>query len=323
MKLSLTILVLSALFTHALPIDGRSSHKGGSSSLQSILNRADSSELYHYPTDLTQDITPVLVHSHNDYWRPVPFYTALSVGSVSVEADVFLVNRTLYIGHERTALTPTRTLDSLYIQPLLDVLRRQNPASAFVTSPERAHGVFDTAASQTFYLWVDVKTNGTETWPYVVQALQPLREVGYLTRLNSSGVIENGPVTVIGTGNTPLNQIQTLTQRDYFWDAPVATLGTSFSNITSNVSPIASTNFAAQFGMINGTAFNETQLARLRSQIAVASSKNIRVRYWETPSWPVSVRNTVWKTLVSEGVGLLNADDLGAAAGHYGENSDW
>lgn len=263
------------------------------------------------------------MHSHNDYWRPVPFYSALSVGSVSVEADVFLVNKTLYIGHERSALTSTRTLDSLYVQPLLNVLRRQNPASAFVTSPESAHGVFDTAASQTFYLWVDVKTNGTETWPYVVQALQPLRDAGYLTRLNSSGDIENGPVTVIGTGNTPLNQIQTLTQRDYFWDAPIATLGTSFSNITSKVSPIASTSFAAQFGTINGTAFNETQLARLRSQIAVARNKNIRVRYWETPSWPISVRNTVWKTLVSEGVGLLNADDLGAAAGLYGENSDW
>lgn len=263
------------------------------------------------------------MHSHNDYWRPVPFFSALSVGCVSAEADVWLVNKTLYIGHERSALTTTRTLNSLYIQPLLDVLRRQNPPSAFITSPERAHGAFDAAASQTFYLWVDVKTNGTEAWPYVVQALQPLRDAGYLTRLNSSGGIVDGPVTVIGTGSTPLNQIQNLAERDYFWDAPVATLNTSFSNITSTVSPIASTNFAAQFGRITGTAFNETQLARLRSQIAVANSKGIRVRYWNTPAWPISIRNTVWKTLVTEGIGLLNADDLEAAAGLYGQDSDW
>lgn len=263
------------------------------------------------------------MHSHNDYWRPVPFFSALSLGCISVEADVWLVNNTLYIGHERSALASARTFDSLYIQPLLEVLGRQNPRSAFVTSPQDPHGVFDAAATQTFYLWVDVKTNGLETWPYVVQALQPLRDAGYLTRLNSSGGIVDGPVTVIGTGSTPLSQVQNLTERDYFWDAPVATLGTSFSNITSKVSPIASTNFAAQFGNINGTGFNETQLTKLRSQIAIANSKGIMVRYWNTPAWPISVRNTVWKTLVDEGIGLLNADDLGAAAGLYEEDSDW
>ena len=254
------------------------------------------------------------MHSHNDYWRPVPFFSALSLGCVSVEADVWLVNKTLYVGHERSALTSARTLHSLYIQPLLDVLRRQNSQSAFVTPPQNTHGVFDVVESQTFYLWIDVKTDGTETWPYVVQALQPLRDAGYLTRLNSSGGIVDGPVTAIGTGSTPLSQIQNLTERDYFWDAPVATLGTSFSNITSKVSPIASTNFAQQFGTMHGGTFNETQLTKLRSQIAVATSKGIMVRYWNTPAWPISARNSVWETLVTEGIGLLNADDLRAAA---------
>ena len=347
MKLSLVVLVLSAALTHALPIEERSAHDAGSSSLQRILDEANTSGLYQYPTDLTKNIIAVRavysnpfphqilsdtlllqvpVHSHNDYWRPVPFYSALSHGCVSVEADVWLVNRTLYIGHERTALTPSRTLDSLYIQPLLSVLRRQNPVSPFVTASQRPHGVYDAAESQTFYLWIDIKTPGPETWPYVVQALQPLRAAGYLTRLNSSGAVVNGPVTVIGTGNTPLSQIQNrnLTERDYFYDAPLATLNTTFSNITATVSPIASTNFGAQFGTINGTSsFNETQLAKLRGQIAVANSKGMRVRYWNTPAWPIGVRNTVWKTLVAEGTGLLNADDLGAAAGLYGEDSVW
>jgi hypothetical protein len=38
------------------------------------------------------------IHSHNDYWRDVPFYSALSVGAFSVEADVWLLNDTLYVG---------------------------------------------------------------------------------------------------------------------------------------------------------------------------------------------------------------------------------
>jgi hypothetical protein len=58
----------------------------------------------------------------------------------------------------------------------------------------------------------------------------------------------SGAVTVIGTGNTPLNLVQPVTDRDYFWDAPIPTLNSTFSNITSLVSPIASADFAAVFG---------------------------------------------------------------------------
>ena len=36
-------------------------------------------------------------HSHNDYWRDLPFYSALRAGAVSVEADVWLINGTLYV----------------------------------------------------------------------------------------------------------------------------------------------------------------------------------------------------------------------------------
>lgn len=57
--------------------------------LQNILSMAANSSLTTYPTHLTQGIVPKFFHSHNDYWRPVPFYSALSVGGVSVEADVW------------------------------------------------------------------------------------------------------------------------------------------------------------------------------------------------------------------------------------------
>jgi hypothetical protein len=37
----------------------------------------------------------------------------------------------LQVGHEMAALTPDRTLDSLYIQPLLSIIEGQNPKSQF------------------------------------------------------------------------------------------------------------------------------------------------------------------------------------------------
>lgn len=284
-----------------------------SAPLQAVLSQIGSnSSLYNYPTHLTQGIIPKPVHSHNDYWRPLPFWSALSVGAVSIEADVWLKNGTLHVGHEQAALTNARTFDSLYIQPILSVLNQQNPNSSFVTSTTK-NGVFDTAAGQTLYLFVDLKTDGATTWPYVIKALAPLRAAGYLTTFNGTAVV-SGPVTVIGTGNTPLNQVQGVSPRDYFWDAQIPTLNTTFTNITKEVSPIASTDFAVQFGTVLNGTFNSTQMALLQSQVKTAHAKGILVRYWDQPGWPVSTRNTVWRTLWDAGVDLLNVDDLEAVA---------
>lgn len=239
-----------------------------------------------------------------------------------MEADVWLYNGTLYIGHEQAALSTARTFDGLYIQPILRTLRTTNPNSSFVTSPTR-NGVFDMSSGQTLYLWIDVKTDGPTTFPYAVRALQPLRDAGYLTKVLANGTVVPGPVTVIGTGNTPLNQVQGIAPRDYFFDAPLPLLGSTFSNITSSVSPIASTDFAVQFGSVPDGRFNASQLALLATQVSIANGKGVGVRYWDTPAFPISTRNRVWTTLYNAGVSLINVDDLVAGAGFADFGNFW
>jgi hypothetical protein len=248
----------------------------------------------------------------------VPFWTALSVGCVSIEADVWLYNSTLHVGHEEAALTDTRTFDTLYIQPILSVLQQTNPSTPYTEDQSRPNGVFDTSSGQTLYLFVDLKTPGPETWPYVVSALEPLRSAGYLTTYNGTAITP-GAVTVIGTGNTPQSNFTDSSQfRDYFFDANLAMLNDSQSNITAEISPVASTQFSRYVGEINGTSFNDTQLEIVREQVGLAREKGILSRYWDTPGWPIGRRNAVWATLEEEGVGLLNADDVAAAAGFVG-----
>ena len=60
---------------------------------------------------------------------------------------------------------------------------------------------------------------------------------------------------------------------------------------------------------------NDSQLALLRDQVKVAHGKGIKLRYWNQPPWPISTRNSIWRNLWSEGVDLINVDDLEAAAG--------
>ncbi|KAF2462770.1 uncharacterized protein BDR25DRAFT_308150 [Lindgomyces ingoldianus] len=283
-----------------------------SGTLQNILKNTDNSNKYTYPTDLTRGIIPKPFHSHNDYWRDVPFYSGLSYGAISTEADVWLINGTLYVGHELGALTTERTLESLYINPILDTLHRQNPVTKFSPSPTR-NGVFDADSGQTLYLFIDLKTSGSETWPAVLKALAPLSSANYLSTYDGTA-FKPGPVTIIGTGNTPLSAIQSAIPRSAFYDAPLPLLSSTFSNITAFDSPIASTDFAVQFGKVVNQEFNATQLDVLRSQVKTAHDKGIKVRYWDQPGWPVGTRNAVWRTLIDEGVDILNVDDLKGCA---------
>lgn len=170
-------------------------------------------------------------------------------------------------------------------------------------------------------MWVDSKTSGPETFKAVIEALEPLRKKGYLTTLKSNETLTKAPVTVIGTGNTPYEMVGPVADRDYFYDAQLTTLGDAENaGITSHISPIASGDFSSAIGDLTldkDSVLSDKQLETLRSQISTATEKGILARYWGAPSYPIRARNTLWTTLINEGVGLLNADDLAAAAQYF------
>jgi len=168
-----------------------------------------------------------------------------------------------------------------------------------------------------------MKTNGAATFPYAAAALKPLRDAGYLTTVTANGTLIPGPVTVIGTGNTPLNLVQDILPRDVFYDAPLPSLGTTFSNITALVSPIASTAFSPSFGAVPNGVFNQSQMATLNTQISIAQGKGIGIRYWDTPGFPISARNRVWSVLYNACASLINVDDLVAGAGMSDLSNFW
>ena len=180
--------------------------------------------LSSWPTDFSRAIIPLPCHSHNDYWRRVPLFSAIEAGCIGVEADIWLFDKELYVGHSVASLTRNRTLDSLYINPILEILSKQNPRSTILPdNASQPHGVFDTDPEQSLILLIDFKTSGTALWPYVQSALQPLRERNYLTRFNGTQIIR-GPITVVGTGNTPFDLVSSAESNphhDVFYDAPL------------------------------------------------------------------------------------------------------
>lgn len=209
-----------------------------------------SEDLGRWPTDFTADIHPVGCHSHNDYWRKQPLFSAINAGCTGVEADVWLFNQELYVGHTTAALTANRTLRNLYINPLVNLLDQQNPLTTFHPSLDRPkNGVFDTNPSQTLVLLIDFKSNGEAVWPHVSDQLEPLRERGYLSSFNGTSWTQ-GPITVVATGNAPFkNVVASAPYRDIFFDAPLDQLA---DTVNQPLSPSAtSTAFVDQPFQLN------------------------------------------------------------------------
>jgi hypothetical protein len=312
-------------------------------------------------------VIPIPCHSHNDYWRKVPLFSALYNGCISVEADVWAFDDELYIGHNTASLTVNRTFQSLYINPLVTMLERQNPTTSFYNGS--SHGIFDTDSEQSLTLLVDVKTDGAETWPLVVRQLEPLRERGWLSYMENN-VLHRGPITVVGTGETPFDVLTSnQTYRDTFFDAPLNQMwespgpnegepiqpgmdnigddiegsrayklaswsatappndplssatgqrsqGNSSISSTDSYTPLnsyyASTSFNGVIGTIWWGRLSNEQMDLIRGQIRGAHRRGLKARYWDTPSWPTSLRNYIWDVLMQEGVDMLNVDDLEA-----------
>lgn len=186
--------------------------------------------LSHWPTDASRNVKPVACHSHNDYWRRVPLYSAIQAGCASVEADVWLFDRELYVGHTESSLTSERTLRNLYIDPLLDLMHRQNQERMFSQNRKPLQGVFDTDPLQTLVLLIDFKTSGGGLYAELLEQLSPLRENNYLTYFNGTAIVEQ-PITIVCSGNAPFDLLAANeTYRDVFFDAPLDKLADRSQN---------------------------------------------------------------------------------------------
>jgi len=268
--------------------------------------------------EFSRDVQPKAIHSHNDYWRRVPLFDALSLGITGLEADCHLVDGELYVAHMGKDLRQGRTFRSLYLDPLTTILTNQNAANDLASS-STINGVWDVNNTQGIVLMTDLKTEGFSTLAAVQEQLEPLRQKGWLTYWNGSAIVP-GPITHVGTGNTPFAAVlnssySNSTYRSVFFDAPLDELSTNMYNSSNSYYSSVSINkvFAGK-GNIAHDGLSKTQLATVKSQIDRASSLGLVSRYWDLPAWPVTRRMTVWEQLEALGVGMLNVDAIEEAA---------
>jgi hypothetical protein len=69
---------------------------------------------------------PPLIHAHNDYQKPEPLGNALRNKVFSLEVDVYLVNDTLRVAHDKKEVVNAPSLNALYLQPFVNLFLKYN-----------------------------------------------------------------------------------------------------------------------------------------------------------------------------------------------------
>jgi hypothetical protein len=182
-----------------------------------------------------------------------------------MEADVWLSKGDVIIGH--ILPTPGRTFRGQYVDPLKAIIDH-NGGSVYKTRP-----------GQTLTLLVDFKTSDTGTLDAVVTALEPLRQAGYLSKVEG-GVLVKKAVTVVASGSAPFNRISTgdgVPNRDIFYDAPLAGLGGAM--YTSLDSYVSSADFQDVVGSAGSASLTAAQMTTITTQVTQAHAKGLKARY--------------------------------------------
>ncbi|MFC9335602.1 phosphatidylinositol-specific phospholipase C/glycerophosphodiester phosphodiesterase family protein [Arthrobacter sp. NPDC057009] len=232
-------------------------------------------------------------HAHNDYEHDRPLLDALEHGFTSVEADVWLVDGELRVAHDLEDARAGVTLESLYLDPLDQLVRQQG------------HSVYP-GWDGSLQLLIDIKSDGETTYAAIEKELAEHPEL--MTRY-ANGKVSAGPVTAVISGNRPLATMQAADKRFGFYDGRSADLA---SGKPAALMPLVSDNWTKLFTWQGVGPMPEAERAKLRAYVETAHAKGYRVRFWATPDQAGPARDALWAELLNAGVDHINTDDLPA-----------
>lgn len=266
-----------------------------------------------------------LGHSHNDYHQENPLSSALKHGLNSVEVDVFPRQDKLFVAHTVFELDAGRTIENLYISPILRMLRQSGIAASDprVTLEGDSRPFPRARRSQrrrfrmpllgqrcgrtlsplldndekALTLLVDFKADAEKSATLLHEAIAPLRP--YLSKVDRNGKLHKGRITVIVSGNRP--RAESLISKD--GDRFIFIDGRShdiYSESDTNLVPLVS------------VPWRRLQVARwvgrgdryMRHLSKKAHDQGKLLRIWGAPN-----SEYLWTRMVQNDVDLLSIDD--------------
>jgi alkaline phosphatase len=222
------------------------------------------------------------IHAHNDYEHNVPFSDAHKLRLGSIEADVFLINDSLFVSHSLKTLSRDVLFDGAYLSKLNEAVK-ENKGTAY------------TDRSSVLQLLIDLKTDSLNTLKAVINNIQKYPEL-----------LDNPSVRFVITGNQ--------VPADQFSSYPNYILFDGNLDKPSHLEQLQriglfSANFA-KFSRWKGEGeIPAADLELIRAAIGKAHMLHKQIRFWGVPDTP----NT-WRIMMALGVDYINTDKIAEAA---------
>ncbi|MBL0328646.1 MAG: hypothetical protein IPP64_04350 [Bacteroidetes bacterium] len=235
---------------------------------------------------IAQDCILKNAHAHNDYKHQHPLSDALRHKFASIEADIFLVDNELIVSHTRPIFKKHKTLESLYLKPLLDSCQKNN-------------GHVYKNCTESILLLIDVKTDGYKTHLALKKYLEKYKSI---LSTFKNGKISLNAVTVVITGHVPYFSVQKDTSRNYFIDLSLMNLE---STLDSTQCFMVSTKYSNVLSWKGKGEIPKAEKEKLTALVNQAHQQGKLVRLWASPE-----NKNVWNELLNCGVDLINTDEL-------------
>lgn len=226
--------------------------------------------------------TTLNAHSHNDYEQGTPFFAAYHAHFGSIEADIWEVDGELFVAHDKDQIVAERTLDALYIQPIVSMFC-ENDGKAWKDK------------SGTFQLLIDLKSPFETTLALLVEKLS------MYPRVFDPSVNDNA-VKIVITGNRPdPSQFEDYPQFIFF----DGSLGQDYTEQQRRRVALFSGNLADFTRWKGEEQLKDHEEQSIKQIVDSVHALSCKIRFWNAPDTPHA-----WQTLKNLTVDFINTDHI-------------
>ena len=226
-----------------------------------------------------------LIHAHNDYKRNEPLTNALRNKVFSIEVDIFLVGKRILVAHDTAELATASTLDSFYLQPIIQLFRKHKG-----TISE------DTAYSPILMIDIKEKENVEPAIAALIKLLSAHPSV-FDRSVNAKAV------QLVISGNRGASSKWTSYPPYIFFD------GRPKENYDSNT--------LQRVAFISDSYYNyagKQEISFIEPLVKKVHSMGKLLRLWGNPDNPGS-----WKLLHQQGVDIINTDKVEECSDYFNQ----
>jgi hypothetical protein len=237
----------------------------------------------------TSVYTTANAHAHNDYQHEPPLLAAYNNKFGSVEADVYLSEEEVLVAHGERDVSNHKTLEDLYIKPLLAYIKSNN-------------GYVYEDTTRSLILMLDIKSEGAATLNKIVELFSQYPD---LTQCKT--------LMILASGNKPLSNTY-VSYPSFIWFDGL--LSNRYNKEELTRIAVLSDNFREYTSWKGAGDPPAKDWLALQKAVAKGHELGKKVRFWNTPD-----NEEGWQKTFELGVDFIDTYSIKSLAEYLKKNA--